>query len=49
MIETPNLIVGILIILINLIPLIMRKYKYLIFTSIVSVFLILLLNSIAQS
>ncbi len=46
MILTPNLIIGILIVALNLIPLIIKKYKYLILTSIVSLFLILLLNSI---
>ena len=45
-IQTPNLIVGILIILINLIPMVLKKYKYLILTSIISLFLIILLNTI---
>ena len=44
MIEPVNLIVGVLIIIINVIPLLTKKYKYLILTSILSVFIILLLK-----
>ena len=36
MIEYENIIVGVVIILINLIPLILRKYKYLLLTGIIS-------------
>jgi len=39
-----NIIVGTLIIIINLIPLITRKYKYLLLTSLISLFLILILK-----
>jgi hypothetical protein len=44
MIEIVNLIIGILIVVINLIPLLMKKYKLLLLTSILSLFLILLLK-----
>lgn len=43
---TPNIIIGTLIVIINAVPLLMRKYKYLLFTSVLSVFLILLLKII---
>jgi len=39
--ETPNLIIGIIVIIINLLPLILKKPKYLLFTGILSVLLIL--------
>ncbi len=39
-----NLIVGVLVIVLNLIPLITKKYKFLLLTSILSLFLILLLK-----
>lgn len=45
MIITQNIIVGTLIVIINLIPLITKKYKYLILTSIISLFLVLLLGA----
>lgn len=40
----PNLMIGIVIIIINLIPLITKKYKFLLFTGLLSVLLILLLK-----
>lgn len=45
---TPNLAIGIVIIIINLIPLIMKKYKFLLFTGLLSVLLILLLKFVIQ-
>lgn len=36
MIEYENLIIGTVIILINLIPLILKKYKYLLLTAIIT-------------
>ena len=44
MIEPVNLIIGVLIVVINGIPLLTRKYKYLILTSVLSLFIILLLK-----
>lgn len=41
---TQNQIIGILIIIINLIPLITKKYKYLLPTGLISLFLILLVK-----
>jgi len=46
MIETQNAIIGGLIIIINLIPLVTKKYKLIYLTSILSLFLILILNII---
>lgn len=41
---TPNIIVGTVIIVINMIPLIMKKYKLLLMTTIVSLLLAFLLS-----
>jgi len=41
---TPNIIVGSLIIIINLIPLITKKYNYISLTSLISLLLVLLLK-----
>lgn len=40
-----NIIIGCLIIIINLIPLLSKKYKYLILTSLLSLFSVLLLKT----
>jgi len=42
--STPNIIVGSLIVIINLIPFIMKKPKYLLLTSILSILLALILK-----
>ncbi|MFW6233365.1 MAG: hypothetical protein ACOC3Z_01745 [Nanoarchaeota archaeon] len=42
--EISNLIVGVLVIVINLIPLVSKKYKYLLLTSILSLLMVLLLK-----
>ena len=41
---TPNVIIGSLIIILNLIPFIIRKHKYLILTASISLLLVLLLK-----
>jgi len=41
---TQNMIIGSLIIILNAIPFIIRKYKYLVLTSLISLLLILLLK-----
>jgi hypothetical protein len=41
---TPNIVIGSLIIILNAIPFIIRKYKYLILTSLISLLLVLLLK-----
>jgi hypothetical protein len=46
MIETKNLIIGIMIILINVIPLITKKYKYVPISALISLVLILIGNYI---
>ena len=38
-----NIIIGTGIIILNLIPIILKKYKYLILTGVISLFLVLLL------
>ncbi len=44
MIEVNNLIIGSTIIILNLVPLIYEKYKYLILTGLLSALLILMLK-----
>jgi len=46
---TPNIVVGSLIIIINLIPLITKKYKYVFLTSLISLLLVLLLKFMGNS
>lgn len=40
----PNVVIGILIIIINVIPIITKKYNYIYLTSLISLLLILLLK-----
>ena len=46
MIETLNLIIGLAIILINLLPFVFKEYKYLLVTGLLSVLLSLMLISL---
>jgi hypothetical protein len=44
-----NIIVGSLIVIINLIPIVLKKYKYILLTSLISLLLILLLKFVVNN